>query len=181
MTLSLKTALNMAAVAGLGLALTGCAGTSKALGLTKSTPNEFNILTKAPLVVPPEYNLRPPKIGESSSENNYTQKAARDALIGNVDAAEPSQGEIVLLSKAGVARADQEIRLVIDGQNGVERKTKGFTDQVLFWREGRAVDAEGQPLDAETEERRLRAIDSSTGGQPVTITKRPARAKLPGL
>ena len=181
MTMSLKSTLNVAVLAGLALSLSACAGTSKALGLTKSTPNEFNILTKAPLVVPPEYNLRPPKLGESSAENNYTQKAARDALLGDIDVAEPSQGEIILMSNAGVAQANQEIRLVIDGENSVERKTSAFTDQVLFWREGRAVDSEGQPLDAEQEERRLRAIDSSTGGQPVTITKRPSRAKLPGL
>jgi hypothetical protein len=179
--MSLKSTLMLAAIAGLGLNLSACAGTGKALGLTKSTPNEFNILTKAPLIVPPEYNLRPPKVGESSAENNYTQKAARDALIGNVDVAEPSQGEIVLMSKAGVSRANQEIRLVIDGENSVERKTEGFTDQVLFWRDGKAVTSEGQPLDAENEERRLRAITSSTGDQPVTITKRPSRAKLPGL
>ena len=114
--------------------------------------------------MPPEYNLRPPKIGESSAENNYSQKAARDALIGDVDVAEPSQGEIVLMSKAGVSRADQEIRLVIDGENAVERKTQNFADQVLFWREGKAVTPEGQPLDAEGEERRLRAITASTGG-----------------
>lgn len=181
MTLSLKTALKLAAVAGLGLALSGCARTTKALGLTKSTPNEFNILTKAPLVVPPEYNLRPPKVGESSSENNYTQKAARDALIGNIDPTEPTKGEIVLLSKAGAGQANQEIRLVIDGENAVERKTQGFTDQVLFWRDGKAVTDEGQPLDAENEERRLRAVSTATGGQDVTITKRPSRAKLPGL
>ena len=181
MTISLKTLLKMAAGTGLVLAMSGCTRTSKALGLTKSTPNEFNILTKAPLVVPPEYNLRPPKIGESSSENNYTQKAARDALIGEIDSAEPTKGELVLLSKAGAQQADKEIRLVIDGENGIERKTKGFTDQVLFWRDGQAVTPEGQPLDVDGEERRLNSIENATGGQPVKITKRPSRAKLPGL
>jgi len=181
MAMSLKSTLMISAIGGLALSLSACAGTTKALGLTKNAPNEFNILTKAPLVVPPEYNLRPPKVGESSAENNYSQKAARDALIGDVDVAEPSQGEIVLMSKAGVSRADQEIRLVIDGENAVERKTQNFADQVLFWRDGKAVTPEGQPLDAEGEERRLRAITASTGGQPVTITKRPSRAKLPGL
>ena len=181
MTVSLKSTLMWGAVAGLALSVSACARTSKALGLTKSAPNEFNILTKAPLVIPPEYNLRPPKLGESSAESNYSQKAARDALIGNIDAAEPSRGEIVLMTKAGVGKANQEIRLEIDGINGVERKTTGFTDQVLFWREGQAVTPEGEPLDAENEARRLRAIESSTGGGEVTITKRPSRAKLPGL
>ena len=181
MTLSLKTLLKLAAGTGLVLAVSGCTRTSKALGLTKSAPNEFNILTKAPLVVPPEYNLRPPKVGESSSENNYTQKAAREALIGNIDTAEPTKGELVLLSKSGAQKANNEIRLVIDGENGIERKTKGFTDQVLFWRDGKAVTPEGQPLDVEGEERRLKAINKATGGQPVKIAKRPSRSKLPGL
>ena len=167
----------------LGTTISGCSSTSKALGLTKSTPNEFNILTKAPLVVPPEYNLRPPRVGESSSENNYSQKSAREALIGNVDAAEPSRGEIVLMTKAGVGRADQEIRLVIDGQNSVERKTNGLTDRIMFWRDGQAFDGNGVliPLDPEDEAKRLKSIESATGGGKVEITKRPGGPKLPGL
>ena len=32
----------------------GCTQTTKALGIKKNAPNEFNILTKAPLVVPQE-------------------------------------------------------------------------------------------------------------------------------
>lgn len=181
MSHSLKSTLKITALVGLGLLISGCARTSKTLGLTTSAPNEFNILTKAPLVIPPEYNLRPPQIGQSSAENNYTQKAARDALIGNIDAAEPSQGEIVLMTKAGVPRANQEIRLEIDGINGIERKTAGFTDQVLFWRDGGVATPNGTPLDPEVEARRLRSIESATGGGEVTITKRPSGAKLPGL
>lgn len=163
------------------LALGGCTQTTKALGITKNAPNEFNILTKAPLVVPPEYNLRPPQIGTSSAENNYTQKAARDALIGDIDSAEPTRGEIVLMSKAGVGSANQGIRLDIDGQNSVERKTEGFTDRVLFWRDGQVVNPDGSPLDNEVEAKRLQSINSATGGAPVEITRRPGGAKLPGL
>ena len=60
------------ALACAALIATGCTSTSRVLGLEKSAPNEFNILTKAPLIVPPEYNLRPPAVGASSAENNYT-------------------------------------------------------------------------------------------------------------
>jgi len=138
---------------------------------------------KAPLIVPPEYNLLPPKIGESSSENNYSQKAAREALIGDIDSAEPTRGEIALMSKAGVGRADQEIRVAIDGDNGVERKTQGFASRVLFWQNGQILDESGAPipLDAENEARRLELINNATGGQDVEITRRPGGAKLPGL
>ena len=165
------------------LIVTGCTSTSRALGLEKSAPNEFNILTKAPLIVPPEYNLRPPAIGASSAENNYTQRSAREALLGDIDATEPSNGEIALMARAGVNRANQEIRLEIDGANSVERKSESFTDRVLFWQNGQLFDAQGNPapLDAETEARRLESVNSATGGGQVTISKRPGGAKLPGL
>ena len=181
MTMTVKQIGQLAVAAGLVTVLSGCATATKRLGLTKSAPDEFNILTKAPLVIPPEYNLRPPQAGVSSVENNYSQKAAREALIGDVDPTEPSRGEIVLLTKAGVPSANQEIRLEIDGLNGVERKTDDFTDRVLFWRDGKALTPEGQPLDPEQEAVRLRAIQSSTGGGQVKITRRPSGAKLPGL
>jgi len=163
--------------------ISGCSSTSRALGLQKSAPNEFNILTKAPLIVPPEYNLRPPAVGESSADNNYSQRAAREALLGDIDDAQPSRGEIALLARAGVGRANQEIRLEIDGQNSVERKSQGFADRVLFWRNGRVVDQQGNPapLDPEVEARRLESVNSATGGGKVEITKRPGGAKLPGL
>ena len=170
----------LASLAAIALLLGGCNTASRALGLTSSAPNEFNIQTKAPLVVPPEYSLRPPAPGASSAENNYSQASARRALIGDVDEAEPSRGEIVLLGKAGVGRSDQEIRLEIDGQNSVERKSASFSDRILGWENGRYTPESGV-LDPEVEARRLEAATSATGGQPVTITRRPGGAKLPGL
>ena len=161
--------------------MTACQSATKRLGLTTSAPNEFNILTKPPLVIPPEYNLRPPQLGTSTADNNYSQESARKALIGDIDSAEPSRGEIVLMTKAGVGQANQEIRLEIDGQNSVERKSDGFTSRVMFWNNGRVVLPDGSQLDAESEARRLESISSATGGDPVEITRKPGRAKLPGL
>jgi len=128
----LRTTCLYSALASVALIATGCASTSRALGLEKSAPNEFNILTKAPLIVPPEYNLRPPAIGASSAENNYTQKSAREALLGNVDDAEPSNGEIALMAKAGVNKSNPEIRLEIDGANSVERKSSSLSPPCRF-------------------------------------------------
>lgn len=179
----LRTACLFSALASAALIATGCASTSRALGLEKSAPNEFNILTKAPLVVPPEYNLRPPAVGSSSAENNYSQRTAREALLGDIDDATPSQGEIALMAKAGVNRANPEIRLEIDGANSVERKSNGFTDRLLFWQNGQVVDENGNPtpLDADNEARRVESVNSATGGGQVTISKRPGGPKLPGL
>ena len=179
----LRTTCLFSALTSAALLMTGCTSTSRALGLEKSAPNEFNILTKAPLIVPPEYNLRPPAVGASSAENNYTQKTAREARIGDIDDAKPSNGEIALMAKAGVNRANPEIRLEIDGANSVERKSEGFTDRLLFWQNGQILDENGNPvpLDADTEARRLESVNSATGGGNVTISKRPGGPKLPGL
>ena len=50
-----------AAVALIGaLGLGGCQSASKALGMNKVTPDEFRVVTKAPLIVPPDFSLRPP-------------------------------------------------------------------------------------------------------------------------
>ena len=179
----MRTTCLFSALASVALLATGCASASRVLGLEKSAPNEFNILTKAPLIVPPEYNLRPPQVGSSSAENNYTQRVAREALLGDIDDAAPSEGEIALMAKAGVNSANPEIRLEIDGVNSVERKSAGFTNRLLFWRKGEVLDADGNPvpLDADNEARRIESVDSATGGGQVTISKRPGGPKLPGL
>lgn len=163
------------------LGVTGCASAGKALGLTREGPNEFNILTKAPLVVPPEYKLRPPQVGEARAEESYSSEVAREAIMGDVDSAAPSQGEILLMSKAGAGRSDGTVRMLIDGDNSVERKSAGFTDRVVFWRDGQAVDGAGNPLDPDNEAKRLESVSSVTGGGKVAISKRPTGSKLPGL
>lgn len=173
--------LSLMTVAAMAAAMPACTTLAKATGATKTTPNEFNILTKAPLVVPPEYNLRPPQGGQARLEEGYSSKVAREALLGNVDDAEPSRGEMILMSKAGVGRADPEVRVVINGQNSVEHKSGAFTDRVIFWRDGKAIDSQGNPLNADTEAQRLESINSATGGGKVTISKRPNSGKLPGL
>ena len=163
--------------------LPACQSTSNALGIRKDAPNEFNILTNAPLVVPPEYNLRPPAPGESSSYDNYSEKAAREALIGDLDPTEPTRGEVVFMTRAGATRSDPEIRLKLDGQNSVERKSASFANRVLFFSDGVQRDGQGNPvpLDSDSERRRLEGVERVTGGGEVTITRRPGRAKLPGL
>jgi len=173
--------IGFTALAAAALLSSGCSTTSKVLGVSKTSPNEFNIITKPPLVVPPEYNLRPPRLGELNVEEKFATVAARKALLGEIDPAKPTQGEAILIAKAGGGRADPAVRVIIDGQNSVVRKNRGFTDRVLFWKDGQALGPDGQPLDPDQEARRLKAVTSATGGGEVEINRRPGRAKLPGL
>jgi len=171
----------LAGLVGAALLSTGCTTAGRALGMSKNSPNEFNILTKPPLVVPPEYNLRPPRAGELNVEEKYATVAARQALLGEIDPAKPTQGEAILIAKAGGGKADPAVRVIIDGENSIERKNRGFADRILFWKNGKAIGPDGSPLDPDQEVRRQKAVQSATGGEPVKIKRRPGGAKLPGL
>ena len=76
-------------VAGL-LQLGGCSrGTVQdALGMSKRAPDEFAVVRRAPLIVPPDYDLRPPDPGAPRPNIGTTSDQARVAMTGNQ--AEPS-------------------------------------------------------------------------------------------
>ena len=180
--------------AALGLGLTaaafatvGCSSSGGAFG--KATPDEFRVVARAPLVVPPDYALRPPVPGEPRPQELQPESAARTALLGRQQSVDRSQGESFLVAKAGVAKADPLIRYVVDDEQGsLAHKDKSFADTVMFWRkpapsaaaQASAVAAQPAPVDAAAEESRIRAL---TGGKSVVIARQPDKTtrKLPGL
>ena len=46
-----------------GLMVGACGDTRKVLGYDKVTPDEFKVVSRAPLSLPPDYGLRPPQPG----------------------------------------------------------------------------------------------------------------------
>lgn len=175
--------LAAAAVAGLGLS--GCGTTRNALGMQKVTPDEFRVVTKAPLVVPPDYSLRPPAPGEPRPQELQPESAARTALLGQRESEVRSDGEKLLVARAGSDRADPLIRYVVDDEFGdLAHKEKSFADRVMFWRKDApaqpgAVDNTSTPIDTAAEEEKIKAL---TGGQDVVIQRKSGpRLKLPGL
>ena len=175
------------AVAG-GLSAFG--STKRALGMSKVTPDEFRVVAKAPLVVPPDYALRPPAPGEPRPQELQPESAARTALLGARDAQARTDGEKMLVAKAGADKADPLIRYVVDDETGdIAHKEKTFADRVMFWRSDAAAPSAGQTaaagdnvpalVDAAAEEERVKAL---TGGKPVVIAReKKTRLKLPGL
>jgi hypothetical protein len=173
-------------LAAAALSTVGCAAAGKALGVSKVTPDEFRVVARAPLVVPPDYSLRPPAPGEPRPQELQPESQARAALLGRGPSADRTQGENLLVSKAGGERADPMIRYVVDDEFGdVAHKDKNFADRVMFWRKGesRSAAAEGAtqaaPVDPAAEEAKVKAL---TGQQPVVIARKKAGGvKLPGL
>jgi hypothetical protein len=182
-----------AAVALLGAG--GCSSAGKALGMSKITPDEFRVVTKAPLVVPPDYALRPPAPGEPRPQELQPESQARAALLGQNAAVSRSQGESLLAQKAGADRADPLIRYVVDDEFGdVAHKEKGFVDKLLSFGGGDAQPAapagggttaeaagakDPAPLDPATAEANAAKL---TGNKTIVISrKRSGGVKLPGL
>ena len=186
--MSVKRAIVASAlVAAVGL--TGCTSTRKALGMNKVTPDEFRVVTKAPLVVPPDYSLRPPAPGKPRPQELQPESAARLALLGQREAEGRSDGEKLLVAKAGADKADPLIRYVVDDEFGdVAHKETSFADKVMFWKSdkkpaGPAAASTGADtpaaIDAAAEEARVAKL---TGGKPVVIQReQSSKIKLPGL
>ena len=54
----------------LAATLSACeGGIGDALGLGKKAPDEFAVVRSAPLTLPPDFTLRPPRPGESGNAN----------------------------------------------------------------------------------------------------------------
>ena len=168
--------------------LCACQGASSALGLSKVAPDEFRVVSKAPLVLPPDYSLRPPAPGEPRPQELEPESAARAAILGQRDAQVRSEGEKLLVAKAGGDKADPLVRYVIDDQFGaIAHKDKSFADWVMFWRKGQpavqstlaqAADTPSS-IDAVVEQKR---INNLIGDKPIIIARQGnTKIKLPGL
>jgi hypothetical protein len=153
-------ALPVAALACAALALSGCNSIRSAAGMTKSAPDEFAVVTKAPLIMPPDYNLRPPRPGAPPLNQTLPTQAAEASLFSNDPAAVAStitgrysQGEKLLLANAGAAQVSPTIRQQIAADNAnLEASDSSFTDRLLF---NTATDKNGHPVNADAEAERL--------------------------
>lgn len=176
----MRTALILSATA--LFALTGCnSGVRQALGVDKTTPDEFRVVTIAPLSVPPEYNLTPPRPGELRAEDMFQDQQARRALFGDLSGTNASDAEVLFAARAGAADANPNVRAIIDGESAaLIRKDESFANRVLFWRDNERLIAQGgDPIDPDDA---TAAIENVTGGGEVEIERRrTVRRKLPGL
>lgn len=180
-----------------GLAVVGglsACGTRRAdpYAIQGQVPDDFRVVARAPLVIPPEYALRPPSPGEPRPQELNPESAARAALVGNRVIGPVSDGERLLIARAGGTNADPMIRQIVDDETSdISHKPASFANLVMFWQPGRPVTPtstpganEPAPIDPAEEAARIQAL---TGNYGVIIQRTPAapernrRFKLPGL
>jgi hypothetical protein len=140
-------------------ALGGCESLRQAAGLNKKPPDEFAVTTKAPLVIPPDFNLQPPLPGAPPTNSLDPSSNAQAALfnastdpqtVASKMEGNFTPGEKMLLANAKVQTADPGIRarLNADQRAAVQNADRSFTDRILS---SSATPDNGKPINADAE------------------------------
>lgn len=172
------------------LVLSGCAEAKRAMGYDKAPPDEFQVVSRAPLSMPPDFSLRPPTPGVDRPQEGNTRDQARRALTGNPRATTPvstqgrTQGDVTLLKKAGAEQAQPDIRLLVNKETqSLADADKSFTDKLVFWRKPESM-GYGEQLNAGKEAQRLRenqALGNSLSSGDTPRIERRRKGMLEGI
>jgi hypothetical protein len=162
--------------------LGGCENAKETIGLAKQAPDEFAVVTRAPLNIPPKFDLRPPELGAKRPQKVTPTSKARTILLRKNSLREKtektnaaitsgifSNGEIAFLQLAGALDADSSIRQIVNKESSVLAEVgNGILRKVIFWRKD---EKSGVLVDAEKEAKRLRQVVAE--GEPITKGETP--------
>jgi len=164
---------------------------SDTFGFGRNTPDEFAVVPRAPLTVPPGISLPQPTAGIQNFGIGSASQRGEAVIIGDQvgevteiqeEVVVVSSGESTLLRQAGASSAQPGIRVVVEEESrDLVVADDRFIDGIIFWQ---PQPEPGTVIDPEAEARRLAA--NSALGQPlnqgeVPIIRRRTRAPLEGL
>jgi hypothetical protein len=159
-------------MAGAALGLAACEKTKEQFDFSKKAPDEFAVVTRAPLEMPPTYDLRPPEPGAPRPQEIPTDQMARQSVLGVESVKQTaseygvSQSEAVLLQKTGAANANPAIRAAVDKETAeiADEEMPGIDH--LRRMVGKDVDPPSKVVDPVAEANRIKA--NKAQGKPVT-------------
>ena len=116
------------------LALQACGSIGnplEALGAKIPPPDEFQVIARAPLMMPRTARLPEPTPGAPSPLDPNPHREAQMALLGTysspvVETITPSTGEQVLLSSANAAATSSDIRVQLEEEKIAEAENKPY-------------------------------------------------------
>lgn len=156
--------------------LAGCGGVGKSLGFGKQSPDEFAVVRNAPLTLPPDYTLRPPRPGAQRPQEEPIRQQAENTVFNRDSEADvassrlESEGEYALLRQADALETNPNIKREINEEFTIyAQEGEGFFESLLFWR---AEEPLGESIDAGEEAQRLSenaalGLPPNTGDTPV--------------
>ena len=174
------------------LALAACSNTDvrDTLGINKAAPDEFVVVSRPPLSVPPEFDLRPPRPGEAprvpaadaQARSTLLGSESQPALSGETSVAPvtsadaPSSAAANFLSRAGVDAADEQIRtkLTTDSVTPVQNENaESLYEEIIGSQKKEPV------LDPEKETERLK--QNKEQGKPANEGDVPTQEDKPSV
>jgi hypothetical protein len=172
------------------LLLSGCAsGTvQETLGMSRSAPDEFRVVSRPSLSVPPQFNLRPPGLPGESSPSNIPVSAQAESLVNGSQTfslkdqnSQPAQAaaaknnkpatnsaESQLLMNAGAAQADPTVRTMLAEERLIKQEQK---EEKSWWDFGLTPEKKEPMVDAKKEKERI--VKNKEEGKPVTEGETP--------
>jgi hypothetical protein len=157
------------------LAVTACGqGVKKSLGLERNVPDEFAVVERAPLTLPPNYQLVAPTPGASRPQEVSPTNTARGLVLRSEPSAPKavsglSGAENALLNKAGFTEANPNIRTQLSGDKNVNEDPNRPVIEKIGLR-GNDDITKGKALDAVEEAKRLNEKNIKAP-QPVLPSK----------
>ena len=126
-----------AAAALIPLLVTACGSSGGIAG--RNRPDEFAVQRQAPLVIPPDFALNPPKPGAPRPQEADSSTQAIEAMFGGP--AQRSAAESSAISQAGGQRADPGIRSAAGDPQTTTVNKGSTTNDILAAPEGDGQDA----------------------------------------
>ena len=176
--------------------LGACTGSElrQSMGMKRNNPDEFQVVSRPPLSVPPVYHLRPPSkeainltpadqragalLFEGKELPHYQRPDDReymaDTAVASVEASSlGTQADSVLLQKAGASEANPQIRRILKEEAVTYTpppiKDRSFMDKM---KRGIFLKDEGESVvDASKEQARIRA--NQAANKPLTEGETP--------
>lgn len=176
--------LRIMALGPVALSLAACSSGSiaSALGMGKRAPDEFAVVRQQPLVIPPDFQLRPPGPGEATASASSSGDRVRANLTGQpvqpqaqqpspsvAGGAATSAGTSALLARTGGSGLGTEVlpAAVQEAEAGAE------VEESLFSRLLEAEPSEPQDATVDASAAAERLSTNPADGQPATAGEAP--------
>jgi hypothetical protein len=151
------------------LLLAACTSVKRELGVGRNSPDEFTVVKRAPLTLPPDYALRPPADATLQAAS-AAPETAKNVILGAGGApVTPASADNAFLDRLGAERADGAIREKINADNGyIALKNRTVADKLIFWQDAQPSDDKipSSVVDAPAEAERIK--QDKQEGKPVT-------------
>ncbi len=117
--------------------LSACSNTDNLIKLSEIPPDEFSVVRKDPLEIPPNFNLRPP--GKSKKTNSLDpSEKAKDVLSDLISKKEKinsnenlTKGDTILLKNTGFSERNYSIREILNTENSLALQNKGRIELLI--------------------------------------------------